>query len=169
MTLLTVRDYFSTKITTLAWTAFLLGAAVPVAFPQQNNVLTIASPKTVTAKPGDAIEVPLEISIDPAYHVNSNTPSDQFLIPLRLTWAPGPLDNAAVSFPQPKTQKFGFSEKPLSVFSGQFRITTKFTVAANAPAGLGIVSGKLRYQACNDHECLPPKTIAIDLPVAVSK
>jgi thiol:disulfide interchange protein DsbD len=142
---------------------------LPAAFSQPNAVLTIGSPKTVTAKPGVTIDVPLDIEIDPAYHVNSNAPSDPYLIPLRLTWSPGALDHAAVSFPQPKTQKFGFSETPLSVFSGQFRITTNFTVAANAPSGLGIVSGKLRYQACNDHECLPPKTIRIDVPVEITK
>ena len=148
-------------------TALLAVSILPAAFSQQNAVLTIASPKTVTARPGATIDVPLDISIDPAFHVNSNAPSDPYLIPLRLTWSPGALENAAVSFPPPKTQKFGFSETPLSVFSGQFRILTKFTVAQNAPSGLGIVSGKLRYQACNDHECLPPKTIGIDLPVDI--
>ena len=34
---------------------------------------------------------------------------------------------------------------------------------ASAPAGLGAVNGKLRYQACTDKMCLPPKTVDVRL------
>lgn len=58
---------------------------------------------------------------------------------------------------------------PVSVFSGNFDIATKFKAPATAPVGPAIVSGKLRYQACNDTMCLPPKTIDISLTVDVVK
>jgi hypothetical protein len=57
----------------------------------------------------------------------------------------------------------------LSVFSGDFEIRTRFKVAANAPVGPAVMTGKLRYQACNDRMCLAPKTLDVSLPVEVVK
>ncbi len=101
------------------------------------------------------------------YHVNSNTPSEDYLIPLKLTWNAAPLEVVAVEYPAPRMEKYQFSAKPLSVFSGGFDITTKFKVPANAPNGPAILTGKLRYQACTDRMCLPPKTIEVPLTVDI--
>ena len=95
------------------------------------------------------------------YHVNSNTPSESYLIPLRLTWEPGILEAVEVVFPKPHMEKYEFSQNPLSVFTGDFELVTKFQVAANASSGPGMALGKLRYQACNNNSCLPPKTVEI--------
>jgi len=43
------------------------------------------------------------------------------------------------------------------VFTGEFRVVTRFKVDANAPAGPGVLIGKLRYQACSDEHLLPPR------------
>ena len=56
----------------------------------------------------------------------------------------------------------------LSVYTGAFEISSTFKVSPTAAAGPAAVSGKLRYQACNDRMCLPPKTIDLTLPVSVS-
>ena len=101
------------------------------------------------------------------YHVNSNTPAEDYLIPLKLTWNAAPLEVAGVEYPTPKMEKYQFSPKPLSVFSGDFEITTKFNVPAKAPNGPAILTGKLRYQACTDKLCLPPKTIDVPLTVDI--
>jgi hypothetical protein len=133
----------------------------------QQNVLTYAPPKTVTAKAGGAAEVALSLKLDAGYHVNSNTPSDPYLIPLRLTWNAGPLETVEIVFPTPRTEKFGFSQTPLSVFTGEFDIVTRFKVAKSANIGSGVLLGKLRYQACNDRMCLTPKTIEVSLPIEI--
>jgi thiol:disulfide interchange protein DsbD len=135
----------------------------------QTNVLNYTPPKTVTAKPGGTAEVALTLKLDSGFHVNSNTPSNPYLIPLRLTWNPGPLETVEVIFPAPRTEKFGFSETPLSVFTGDFEILTRFKVAAAAALGSGTLTGKLRYQACNDRTCLTPKTIEVTLPIDIAK
>lgn len=136
---------------------------------RQPDVVSITSLKTITAKQGETIEVPLVVTVAHGYHVNSNTPSDAYLIGLRLTWGPGPLETPEVVFPKPQTEKFGFSETPLSVFAGEFRVVTKFHAASGAATGLGIVNGKLRFQACNDRMCLPPKSLDVELPVEIKK
>lgn len=102
------------------------------------------------------------------YHVNSNTPTDAYLIPLRLTWTADPLVLDGVEFPKPKLEKYEFADKELSVFTGDFDVTTRFKVPAAAPAGVHVVTGKLRYQACSHKECLPPRTIEVKLPVEVN-
>ena len=119
------------------------------------------------ARRGASLEVKTAALLKPGYHVNSNTPSESYLIPLRLTWEPGALEAVEVVFPKPHMEMYEFSAVPLSVFTGDFNLMTKFKVAANASSGPGLAVGKLRYQACNNNSCLPPKTIEIKLPVVV--
>ncbi len=63
-------------------------------------------------------------------------------------------------------EKFEFSDpdKPLSVYMGKFDLTAKFKVAPTAPAGPGrVASGKLKYQACSNKACYPPKTVDVEV------
>jgi len=102
------------------------------------------------------------LQLKSGYHVNSNTPSDEFLIPLRFTWTNGAAEAGEVTFPKPQLEKYQFSEKPLSVFTGDFKVQGKFKLIST-----GTVTGKLRYQACSDKACLPPRTLEVKLPVEV--
>jgi len=106
------------------------------------------------------------VQVKPGFHVNSNAPDDEYLIPLKLTWT-GPLQAEGVTFPKAEKIKSSFSEKPLVVFTGQFDVVTKFKVPANAPDGPNLATGKLRYQACNDKECLRPQTIDVNLSLEI--
>ena len=103
----------------------------------------------------------LKAQLQPGYHVNSNSPADEFLIPLKLTWAKEPLETEQVTYPKPQFEKFAFSPNPVSIFSGTFEIATRFKAPSTASPGLGMMTGKLRFQACNNKECLPPRTIDV--------
>lgn len=138
-----------------------------VSFAQGINALTVGAAPPVKAKVGTTVEAKLPLQVLNGYHVQSNTPSDPYLIALKLTWNPGPLESAGVIFPKPQMEKYSFSETPLSVFSGNFEVATKFKVSASAIPGPSAVTGKLRYQACNDSMCLPPKTIDVKLQVDI--
>ncbi|MBS1875437.1 MAG: hypothetical protein JSU00_19650 [Acidobacteria bacterium] len=131
----------------------------------QTNVLTVGAVPKLKVKRGAEAAVTVHAQLEPGYHVNSNKPNEEYLIPLKLSWKAEPLEPGAVTYPKAETEKAGFSDKPLSVFSGAFELVTKFKAPATAPGGMAIVTGKLRYQACNDRMCLPPKTI--DVPVTV--
>lgn len=113
------------------------------------------------------MESKLVVQLRPGYHCNSNTPSDEYLIPLRLSWGSGAIAAAGIAYPLPKTEKYEFSAKPLSVYSGAFEIVTRFKAGADAPLGAGKLTGKLRYQACTDRLCLPPRSIEVTLPFEV--
>jgi hypothetical protein len=130
--------------------------------------LTAGEPQRVAGKRNAAVQSKITCSVQTGYHVNSNAPAEDYLIPLKLTWtATGALEPGPVIYPTPKTEKYEFSDKPLSVLTGRFDLTANFKVAANAPAGPGIATGKLRYQACNDRACYPPKTIDIAIPYRI--
>ncbi|MDQ2947350.1 MAG: protein-disulfide reductase DsbD N-terminal domain-containing protein [Acidobacteriota bacterium] len=134
---------------------------------QSSGVLSVAPPERVAAKRGQTVTAKISADLRSGYHVNSNTPADEYLIPLKLSWTNSPLAVEQVIYPKPQLEKFDFSPQPVSIFSGTFDILTKFKVPANAASGLTTISGKLRYQACNNKECLAPKTIDIQLPVNV--
>ena len=124
---------------------------------------------TIRAKIGSTVEAKLALQLREGYHVNSNTPSEDYLIPLKLTWNPGPLSPVEVSFPKPRMEKYQFSERPLSVFSGNFEVVARFKVAASATSGYAAMTGKLRYQACTDRMCLTPKNMDISIPLEILK
>ena len=124
---------------------------------------------TIKAKLGSMVEAKLVLQLREGYHVNSNTPAEDYLIPLRLTWNAGPLTPAEVTFPKPRMEKYQFSPNPLSVFSGTFEVVARFKVASSATSGLAAMTGKLRYQACNDRMCLTPKNMDISIPLEILK
>jgi thiol:disulfide interchange protein DsbD len=153
----------------LILSACLLAATAFCQDSLPQNVLKLAPASAVSAKPGETVQVALSAQVDPGFHVNSNTPADSYLIPLRLTWAPGPLESPAVTFPKPQKERYPFSTKPVSVFTGSFDIVTRFKVSTSANPGSSVMTGKLHYQACNDRTCLTPKTIDVTVPVEVVK
>lgn len=107
------------------------------------------------------------MQVKPGFHINSNKPNDEYLIPLRLTWNAPPFEVVETRFPKPSQESYPFSTKPLSVYSGELAVETVLKVPANAPAGSSNLTGKLRYQACNDKMCLPPKTVDVQIPLKV--
>ena len=142
---------------------------LPLLLPQSSSErVTVGQPQKVAGKRNDAVQTRIPVSILEGYHVNSNTPSDEYLIPLKVTWTSlGALEGGEVTYPAAKAEKYEFADKPLAVFSGEFSLTASFKVAANAPPGPGVATGKLRYQACNSNTCFPPKTADVNVAYQV--
>jgi hypothetical protein len=144
----------------------LAGALVPLAQAQGSGALSLGEIHPVAADRGATAKVTLTMYVRTGFHVNSDKPNDDYLIPLKLTWDKGPLEVESIDYPAPQIEKTSFSDK-LSVFSGSFRVTTNFRVPPDAPLGSGMMTGKLRYQACDDHQCLRPQTVEIRVPVEI--
>lgn len=107
----------------------------------------------------------ITVNVIPGYHVNSNKPKDEFLIPLKLTWNTGPLQAKMVSYPAAEQVKVG--SDTLDVFTGKFTVKTEFYVSPQAAPGIMVVEGKLRYQACDNVSCKRPATALVQLPVSI--
>ena len=126
--------------------------------------LMVGQPEKLTGKRSAAIQVKIPLTVQKGFHVNSNKPREEYLIPLKLTWtATGALQAGTIDYPAPSIEKYEFAEMPLSVYSGSFDLVAHFKVATNASAGPGAATGKLRYQACNDRACFAPKTVDVTL------
>jgi thioredoxin:protein disulfide reductase len=132
----------------------------------QTPVLTVKPPVGVVVKKGSTIDVKLMASLNEGFHLNSHTPSEDYLIPLTLKWE-GPLQEVDVIYPKPQMEKYAFDDKPLSVLTGQFPLITKFKAPSNTATGPATLNGKIRYQACNNNSCFAPKTVPVTLTVQV--
>jgi thiol:disulfide interchange protein DsbD len=97
--------------------------------------------------------------------VNSDKPKDEYLIPFKLTWSDSPLQVKSISYPPSEELKVGTDT--LSVFTGAINVETEFKAPPEAAAGTMIVTGTLRYQACNDQMCFRPASIGLRLPVVI--
>lgn len=135
-------------------------AAAPLLLAQGGDRLTVGKLEPVVGKRNASVQATIPLTVQTGFHVNSNKPREEYLIPLKLTWtSTGALQAGAIDYPQPEVVKFEFAEQPLSIYSGRFNVVAHFKVAPNASAGPGVASGKLRYQACNDRACFAPKTV----------
>ena len=120
-------------------------------------------PEQITLPAGKATAVELHFRVAPGLHINSHSPKDKYLIPTTLSVPQGAgvkLDSAAY----PEGKDFILTADPttkLSVFSGEFAIEAKLTAAP----GDHLVEAKLRYQACDETQCMPPKTITVPIDI----
>jgi hypothetical protein len=120
-------------------------------------------PEQVTVAAGKPSPVTLHFRIASGLHINSHTPSEDYLIPttfsipddagVRLDKAEYPAGILITLPADPKTK--------LSVYSGDFSVQARIV----STPGNHLVEAKLHYQACNDTQCLPPKTIPVAIDV----
>jgi thioredoxin:protein disulfide reductase len=103
---------------------------------------------------GERIEGEVVATIDATWHINSNKPLDEFLIPTVLTLEPETLQDVRIAYPPHKEMEFSFSTGKVAVYDGTIRIPFS---AIGSPEG---VRATLRYQACNDNVCLPPTKVS---------
>lgn len=135
----------------------------------QSRALAQGKTASVKAKIGSTVTVRLPLELREGFHVNSNTPLDKTLIPLRLTWKDGLMAATDVQFPKPVLDTYKFSKEPLSVFDKNFEVVTTFKVAPTATPGPTAINGTVRYQACNDKGCQFPTNLPVAIQVTLVK
>jgi hypothetical protein len=120
-------------------------------------------PEQVSVHAGKPSPVTLHFRVVPGLHINSHTPSDQFLIPTAFSIPEGEgMHLAAAMYPPGSTISLAFDPKTkLSVYTGEFIVEARIVAAA----GNHLMQGKLRYQACDNNQCMPPKTINVPIDV----
>jgi len=102
----------------------------------------------------------LRISLPEGLHTQSNKPRDPSLIPTELTIdTPPGVSVDEIVWPPPQDLKQEGLDQLLAVFEHEFFIGVQLKPAA--PAGAKITA-HLRYQACDEHLCYPPKTAEVD-------
>ena len=154
-----------TRIALCLAAAVLFGAPAAAQSFGGFQALSVVPPKPVFPEAGKEVVVPLTLRIRPGYHINSNRPAEDYLIPTKLSWDAAPLALKSIDYPAGEHVTYSYSAKPLSVYSGKVRVVSIFTAPKSPAADLKALTGSLRYQACNDKACFPPQTIAVKVPV----
>ena len=75
-----------------SWALALLAFSSAGTAAAQTQVLNIVPPARLTIKRAEPLTAKLHLQLRDGYHVNSNTPSDEYMIPLKLTWDAGSLE-----------------------------------------------------------------------------
>lgn len=118
-------------------------------------------------KQGKQFTVDLIASINPSWHINSNKPNDEFLIPTVVSVKGNGIKLVKVKYPKARELKLSFSDSPVSVFEGETKIGLTLEVQKDASIGKQRVGIVLDYQACNDVTCLPPNSASAKFEVIV--
>ncbi len=120
------------------------------------------------AAPGSTLKAAVIGKIAPGYHINDHKPTLDYLIPTELKLEESKyLTVQQVVYPKGELKKFAFSENELSVYEGTLTVGTLLKVAGATKPGTYTLKGNFKYQACNDHACLPPKSLPLALTVKV--
>lgn len=109
----------------------------------------------------------VKVIIKDSWHINSNKPNEDFLIPSQLISKDPRFPFAKIVYPEAKNLNFEFSEQPVSVYDGDIVMAGLIQIDKNLQLGEYKIPIQLRYQACNDITCLPPTTISDTLFIEV--
>jgi thiol:disulfide interchange protein len=133
--------------------------------------LTFGAVPLVTAQRAQQTMVDLNFRIPAGYHINSNTPKSEFLIPTALKMdLPTDIILGKIQYPAGEDASFPFSpDEKLSVYSGDFTIAVAVHPMHSVVPGKYEMHGVLRYQACDNAACYPPKTLPVSFEVKVVK
>ncbi|MFO7448006.1 MAG: cytochrome c biogenesis protein CcdA, partial [Ignavibacteriaceae bacterium] len=117
---------------------------------------------------GGELKLALKVDIEKSWHINSNKPYDDFLIPTSLKITGDNFSLTKTSYPPAQDLTLAFSENPLSVWEEQIFIGGLIKVKENIKPGIYPLIITLNYQACNDNSCLPPNSVTDTIEVVVS-
>jgi DsbC/DsbD-like thiol-disulfide interchange protein len=144
------------------WPAIAQGPLQPVTW-----TLT-ANPSD--AKPGDALTVDLNAELDSGWHVYGLNQLEGGPTPLKITVDPNsPAQLAGTPSGTPPVKQHDTSfDLDTETFLHPFTLHVPLRLKPNMPPGSQDITLNVRFQACNDHVCLPPKTIHLTASVRVA-
>jgi hypothetical protein len=162
-----------TALAFLAGALWLLSSSSAQKLPWQNSssaanaanqqLVHFLYPQQVTFPAGKPQTIDLHFRIAGGLHINSHEPRQKGLIATNLAEVePSGVKITAVDFPA--GSEFAFPADPatkLSIYSGEFVLKMHIV----AQAGNHLVQGVLRYQACDNSTCFPPRTVPVPIDV----
>ncbi len=110
------------------------------------------------AHPGETVHAVLGVTVPGKYHLQSNAPLDEFLVPTVLTVTPPEgWTMSEVVYPEPVLLDApDLSDVPMAVFEHEFVIGVAIRIGVDVEPGTYPIGIKLQYQACDDKLCYAP-------------
>ena len=133
----------------------------PARAAQRQYVVLRTDAVEVTAGKPDWVE--LRFFVEPGKHINAHTPHDELLVPTGLeVTGDARVKVVGQEYPAgvPMRLDVGAGEL-LSTYQGEFRVRVE-VVAARGDA---VLTGWLRYQACDARSCFPPRGLPVRVAV----
>jgi thiol:disulfide interchange protein len=127
---------------------------------------------------GATVGLAARVTIEDGWHLQSHTPSLEYLIPTVLSvdllegWELDPATD--IDYPPDKLWQSSFEAEPLAVYEGTILIRARLRAPPASPEGTDQVTEvslpvQLEYQACDDRVCLQPTTADVMVPVVLGR
>jgi len=150
--------------------SFLLVLCSSAALAQGSSPLVSVAPiGTVVVARGGTASLSIAMRVNKGFHVNSHQPNDELLLPTVVHLNP-PEGIVIMNIAYPEAEELALSfagNEKLSVYSGSFEVTAEVRVPKSAAPGIQRVHGEVKYQACDNRQCFPPKTTPLEFDVKV--
>lgn len=126
-----------------------------------------AEAEKVELKSNGSAEATVKLKILQGYHINGN-PASKFQIATSLDVEPTEGITAGQPiYPPSVSKKFSFSDQPIAVYEDEVTIKLPLKTGSAAQKGERTLKGKVRFQACDDEVCYPPRNLETLIPVTI--
>ena len=139
--------------------------------PPKAPIVTMDAVPLLTAQRAKETMVNLNFRVPAGYHINSNMPKSEYLLPTALKMdLPTDIILGKINYPAGEETSFPFSpDEKLSVYTGDFTIALGVHPLHSVVPGKYVMHGVLRYQGCDNAQCFPPKNVPVSFEVKVVK
>jgi hypothetical protein len=139
-------------------------------FGPKGPVVKMAPAPVVAAVQGKPATVSLSFNVANGFHVNSNKPKSEFLIPTALKIEPATdIVIGKTIYPDGQDMSFAFApDEKLNVYTGDFKVDVIVHPLHIIQPGKYVVRGSLKYQACDNTACYPPKNLPVSFDVKIA-
>ncbi len=120
-----------------------------------------------TISRGGSARGTIVLSVPGGLHVNSNRPGNAYQIPTTIRITAVGAKAGAVSYPRGKNRSFSFSDGTINVYEGRTAFNFNVTVPKKFKGNVVRIRAVVKYQACTDEVCYPPKSKEITLTATV--
>ncbi|MGE0245987.1 MAG: protein-disulfide reductase DsbD family protein [Pyrinomonadaceae bacterium] len=130
------------------------------------SVSMTATPASIPA--GGSGTARITASIEGGWYLYSITQPPGGPIQTRIALGEGPFKAGRISGPRPRVKmdpNFGMDTE---TYAGSAAFTIPFTVEPGTPEGPQTLNASIRFQACNDKVCLPPRTVRLTSAVTIT-
>lgn len=170
-----VRGMQNSRVCALFAALALVIAATAVraqdkAYPQAGSIVQPQAYVSLQPVPrGRSFEIAVVVKIAPGFHVNAHEPSEDYLIPTKITAnLPPGIVLVESSYPRGVMRGFRFTKAQLRVYESSFTVRMKLRAEAGAPMGHQKIGLTIGYQACNQDSCLPPTKVPITAELEIA-
>jgi hypothetical protein len=128
--------------------------------------IRLASP---SAAAGGKVALTAQFAVAPGWHVyGAPLPPGEDLTPTSLSFGSELAAQQSVTMPPPTPMHFEALGETLPVYQGDFTSSAELQLKPDLKPGPQNITGRLRFQECNNSLCKMPRTVDFTLPLQIS-